>query len=117
MTDFILLLILTSLWCFGFRALFQEDMIFEKIGDKLWGEEKYYTIDKATKVKKGLLPEWICKPLFQCPPCMSSIHGTYAFFSLFDHHHINILDTVSLWVAFCVCLCGLNYLITKIVLE
>lgn len=116
MIDFILLLILTSLWIFGFRALFQEDMILERLGDKLWGETHKSPSD-LVPLKKGWLPEWICKPLFQCPPCMSSIHGTYSFFLLFDHQHLTLIDTIGLWVAFCICLCGLNYLITKIALE
>lgn len=93
MIDFILLLVLTSTWCFGFRALFQPDMILEKVGDWMW--------DKS---------EFVSKPLFQCPPCMASIHGSIAFILFNDFFILQ-------WIAFCICLCGLNYLITKIALE
>lgn len=117
MIDFILLLILTSLWIFGFRALFQEGMILEKVGDKLWGDDGGFIKGVNYKKIKGILPEWLCKPLFQCPPCMSSIHGTYSYFMFFNHASLSNTDTVCLWVVFCITLCGLNYLITKIVLE
>jgi len=117
MTDFLLLLVLTSLWIFGFRTLFQEDMILEKLGNKLWGESLQYAADEKYHPTGGWLPVWFCKMLFQCPPCMASVHGSYSFFLLFDHHGISIIDTTGLWIAFCICLCGLNYLIMKAILE
>lgn len=86
MVDFILLLIITSLWIWGIHGFYQ----LTKLADALeW------------------LPSWFKKPLWDCPPCCSSFHGTVAFMAF--HHDLNLL----LWPVFCICLCGLNYIIKE----
>lgn len=92
MVDFLILLILTFLWCYGVRTLFSEGFLLERVGDWAWEKS-----------------EFISKPLFQCPPCQSSIHGTIAYFIFFDGF--------LLWIPFCICLCGLNYLALKLLTE
>ena len=52
---------------FGYTATFWEGHIFEKPGD--WMEDNW--------------PEWINKPLWQCPICASFWYGTVIYF-LFD---------------------------------
>lgn len=93
MTDFLLLLILTSCWCFGFRTLFQEGFLFHSLGDKLWAWSEFWS-----------------KPIFQCPPCMASIHGALAYIFFYDGYY-------GMSIFFLICLCGLNFLITQIIPE
>lgn len=75
----------------GFAYCFHSDEIFGVPGD--WMRKNF--------------PEWINKPLFNCPMCMSSLHGT-AFFILFLWGY-----PVHLWLIFIVCLTGLSALIGK----
>lgn len=54
----------------------------------------------------------IAKPLFACPYCMASIHGTVIFFA-FVLGHLPLI----MWIPFCICLCGLNYFLTQFFTE
>jgi len=96
MVDFILLLILTSLWIWGFHGFFQLNDFF------------------TGKYSRFELPIFIRKPLFDCPPCMSSIHGTISYFLFTDYPSYH---AITLWIAFCFCLCGLNYIIKEHLYE
>lgn len=49
-------LVITGIW-----NAFDRDMIFGKLGDFL----------------HSLLPKWATMPLFECPMCMASVHGTW----------------------------------------
>lgn len=91
MTDFILLLLFGAFWTWGVSCLFQEGYILEKPGNYLWGN----------------WPKWICKPLFACPPCMSSVHGSVIAICYFDWHLYYILP-------YMICLCGINFIIKSI---
>jgi hypothetical protein len=53
-------LLIISLWVTGYCCTFWEGMVFEKIGN--WLDER--------------LPEWLCKPLFQCFICAAFWWGT-----------------------------------------
>lgn len=94
MVDFILLLALTSLWIWGVHGFFQLTNLANILDDP-----------------KLSIPYWLRKPLFDCPPCCASIHGTIAF--ILFHHDLNIL----LWPIFVFCLCGLNYIIKEHLYE
>jgi hypothetical protein len=94
LASFIALLFLTSLWSWGVHAF------FELTGIELW----FRGVDSIPPIIP--LPEWIRKPLFECPPCMSSLHGTIAFFIIGDF-------SIYFWPVFCFCLCGLNYIIKE----
>lgn len=87
-----LLLALSSLWCLGLNSLFQENMILEKLG-QLFDE---------------MLPAWVNKPLWRCPPCMASFHGTVVYFCALSSEY-----DLWLWLPFVVCLAGLNYIIVN----
>jgi hypothetical protein len=91
-SHFGILLLLSSLWTMGVNTLFQEDMILEKMGQ--WQDEN--------------LPLWVNKPLWRCPPCMASFHGSviYLLFMVGDYG-------LWLWIPFIVCLAGVNYLIVN----
>lgn len=84
-------LIIASAWVWGVHCLFSEGMILEKAG---------YTLER-------IIGTTICKPLFLCPPCQSSIHGL-AFGLYFYGLSFQIL-------IFIICLTGLNYAIKKII--
>jgi hypothetical protein len=83
-------LILGVLWCQGVYKLFDDG--FEKVAS--WIESK-------------IGRKW-CKPLFDCPPCMASVHGTILSFVFFG------FDIFS-WILYCFCLCGLNYIVQPII--
>lgn len=87
--------LLTVAWIWGVNALFKEPFILYKVGEVL---------DTA-------LPKWVSKPLFLCPPCMSSFHGTLMYIILFKVHDI------PTWVIFCVCVCGINFLLKEFLYE
>lgn len=58
-------ILLATLFSFGWCALFNEGMIFERVGKAL-----------------ARLPEWLKKPLFDCPRCNSFWVTTVMFFTI-----------------------------------
>lgn len=91
---FILFLFIGVAWIFGIHAIFSEGFILEYAGNKI----------------KSILPNWITDPIFGCNVCMSSIHGTLIFFLSIMAQEFSIL----LWPVYCVCLCGINFVINKL---
>ena len=93
MTDFIIHIIIASLWCFGVYAVFDNDHLLGKVGT---------FIEAKTSTN-------FIRPLFGCPPCLASVHGF--IWGL-------ILYGLS-WqiIPFCICLCGLNFIIKNIIFE
>jgi hypothetical protein len=92
MSDFILLLLFGVCWTWGFRTPFQEGFFMESVGD--W-------IRKQS-------PQWATKPLFDCPPCMGSVHGFFIAAVYYDWRIIHM-------GAFMICLCGINYILKSII--
>ena len=89
MIDFILLLIIGSLWIWGVFCAFDEGMIF-------W------------PIREGLhhrLPDGVLKPFISCPMCMASVHGGAIGLIYYDFHLIVI--------PYIICLCGLNFIIKE----
>lgn len=99
MTDFILLLILGSCWCWGVFTLFHEKYVLEKIGDLLRKENN----DSPSKMEGT----WYSKPLFDCPPCQASVHG-FLISAIYYEWHIYPMG------AYMICLCGLNFIVKSI---
>jgi len=89
MIDFILLLIIGSLWIYGVFAAFDEGNLLWPIRQRL----------------ESLNIEYITKPLFGCPYCMGSVHG-FIIGLIFIPERLLILP-------FMVCLCGLNFIIKE----
>lgn len=85
--DFYLRLATAALAITGIWTLFQPAMIFGLFGAWL----------------HRLMPQWFCKPVFSCPPCMSSVWGTAFWFSTGGEW--------TMWPLFCICLCGTMKLI------
>lgn len=93
MTDFLLLVLLASLVCFGIWNAFAPGMIFGKIAD-IW-ERRF--------------PEWVSKPLFTCPPCMASLHGTWVWY---------LADGGWMWwIPFVLALSGFNRIVAANLLK
>ncbi len=83
MTDFWPRLFIAALVIVGIWTAFDKQMIFGKLGDFL----------------NALLPKWAVKPLFDCPPCMASVHGTWLWFALGGDF--------AMWPVFVLALAGL----------
>lgn len=91
MNDFIVLVIIGACWCWGVFTLFQDGYILEKPGHFLWDN----------------IGNFVCKPIFSCPPCMASIHG---FAIGFIYYGLSWQIPI-----FMICLCGLNFIIKSII--
>lgn len=99
---FILWLIIASHWCIGVHAVAVKLVIEEIRGttvDELW--EKYSRSNKL-----------IAKPFWACPACMASVHGTVIFFA-----QVSTVTGSGFWISFCVCLCGLNFVMSQFFVE
>lgn len=90
--QFIIYLLIGVGWIWGVHCLFQRGFIF-------YG--KWREIDKS--------PDFILKPFLDCPPCMSSVHGTLIFFFSPMVHEFNLF----LWPIYCICLCGINFILKE----
>jgi len=99
MTDFLILLVVGSFWCWGVFTLFYDGYVLDKIGDLLRKEND----DSPPKIKGT----WYSKPLFDCPPCMASIHGFLISAIYYDW-------LIYLMGAYMICLCGLNFIVKSI---
>lgn len=85
--------LLNSFWCIGFHILLAFDFsILRPIG---------YRLEKA-------LPDWMLKPLFTCPICMSSVHGLL-FLSFFQFSAPNWFLHIGALVGFNALLVGTIY--------
>lgn len=89
---FLLQLVFGMFWCYGVFKIF-DDILMKQ---NAW-----------MQLKIGV--KW-CKPLFLCPPCMGSVHGL-AIAATFYPGHLFII------IFYCVCLCGLNYLMQQFLPE
>ena len=89
MIDFILLLIIGSLWIWGVFAVFDEGNILGYVRANF----------------EGVLGVWILKPVFGCPYCMASIHG-FAIGMIYLPEYIQTIPYI-------ICLCGLNFIIKE----
>ena len=91
--SFFAALFLGSLWCFGVYAVFDNNHLLGHAGN--W-------IEKHTS-------ENFIRPLFGCPPCMASAHGTIIGLCLFGFS-LTIIPYV-------VMLCGLNFIIKNLIFK
>ncbi len=84
MTDFWLRIAVAVPVIIGIWTLFLPDMLLGPIG-KAWDRR---------------LPEMLQKPLYQCPPCMSSVHGFWIWIALGG-------SIEPMLIIFCLALCGI----------
>lgn len=88
MTDFLLRLLVGCLIIIGIWNAFKPDMILGWLGD-IWDRR---------------LPDAINKPVWSCPPCMASVHGTWIWFLAGGD--------LTWWVPFVLALSGLNRIVS-----
>jgi hypothetical protein len=110
-TSLLTILILSSVWCFGFHAVVKKLIlreIFDYDLDEAWSRGYIQELPSG-----GGIPAWvksILKPIFACPTCMASVHGTAIFFAFV----LGYLPLI-MWPVWCICLCGLNFIIQNII--
>lgn len=90
-TYYLYILAVTVAWIWGFEYVFKPGEIFSRVGDWI----------------RDVFPEWICKPLFDCKYCMSSVHGTIMFAIFLSGY------PWPLWILFCFCLTGITAMIDR----
>lgn len=90
----ILQLFVAMLVCVGIWNAFGHGQILGWLGD-IWEKR---------------LPDAINKPLWSCPPCLASVHGTWMWFFLFD-------GSAGYWIPFVLALSGLNKIVAHNVLR
>lgn len=101
---FLLWLVIASAWCVGSHTL----------AVKLLIEEAFATTSEQFWDSLSRKQKLIHKPLWACPACMASVHGTVMYFAYTaPHTGYNLI----LWITFCVCLCGLNYFVSQFFVE
>ena len=89
-----------SAWCFGFH------MVMHVFFDEVLGIDLNARWDEFHRSVKLLY-----KPIFACPYCMASVHGSLIYFLYLSHYGL------FFWPVFCVCLCGFNYLLSQFINE
>jgi hypothetical protein len=104
MIDFLLLLVFGVCWTWGFRTPFQEGYFLEKIGNFFRSED-----DSSPP---ELIGNWFTKPLFDCPPCMASVHGLIISSVYYSFQYEWMIFKI---IGYIVCLCGLNFIIKSII--
>lgn len=109
MIDFILYILLTSGWIWGFHCLFQEGHVLEFVSDWWFQEKDGYDYSPELTEVQLKVREYIAKPIFGCAACMSSLHGTISYF-IFAYKDFGLW----LWLVFCMVLCGFNFIIIKL---
>jgi hypothetical protein len=88
MKHFIEHIIIGAMLITGIWAACGKEMIFGELAD----------------YAEKILPHNLCKPLFVCPACMSSIWGTaYWLYAGGDLKH---------WIIYILCLCGVMHLVS-----
>lgn len=90
-----LVLALNSLACLGIHCLTSEGMVLNKPAE--WIHNKLDGVFDFS--------DFICKPLFDCMPCMASIWGIIGWFYFQPDIHL---------IPYLLILCGVNTLVSKV---
>lgn len=90
MSELLIFALVNSLFIIGLNRTTGEGMVFEKLGESI----------------KDAVGEWWSKPIIGCPPCMTSIHGTWFYFAF-------IHQPVYLWPVYVLMLSGMTYAINS----
>lgn len=93
MNNFLPLLLIASLVCFGVWNAFAPGMILGWLGN-IWDRR---------------LPECLQKPLYSCPPCLASIYGSVVW--------ILAGGDLTWWLPFVLALSGLNRIVAGNLLK
>lgn len=85
MAELILLIIICSLWCFGFNYAVLYTPNFDMMSNN---KKEIYPTDNKKEVLWFIryygnkwLPLWVTKPIYGCLSCMGSVHGIIFYWS------------------------------------
>jgi len=119
MTHYLILMAFAALFIQGFNYCIQYDPFtrpegrFEEIEIGAHNKEIFWFIKFYGQ---KLLPKVLWKPFFNCPVCMASVYGSLFYWAdIFAHASIVNSRTLAIWFVFCVCLAGMNRIITKFI--
>lgn len=122
MADYILLILWSSLFIFGwdYATLYTKNIENKVVGDKTIPIE-HYPLDTKKEIAWWFryytrnLPTYIKKPLITCVMCMASLYGSlfYWVYVLNTEKPITSL-TLVLWVVTVVAISGLNRILKQI---
>ena len=92
----------------GIHKSTREGMIFGFIENTLYC--KVHSIFKADYQEENWI-NWIWKPLFDCPTCMSSFWGTVYYYIAYNQF------VLTHYFVFIFALCGLNWIVYSLILN
>lgn len=91
MIALLLLLAFNAFVIIGVHFATRHDQIFGFIGDAI----------------RRLTPEWISKPMIECPPCQSSVWGSSIWWTMgFTYVPLSLVDRFFYWPFYILALCG-----------
>lgn len=104
MIQFILNLVVSSLWIWGFHCVFSPGFIGYDSVEKLF----QYLIGhaKGRIIWSDMHKKYILKPIISCPACMASVHGILMA--------IWLQMPIQQLPVFLIALCGLNFIIIEV---
>ena len=114
--DFIGLIAICSLLCFGMYACcqFEEFDSAPKSVKKNWPEPGWKMIFWFVRYYIGRhITEFQSKPLYSCPPCMGSVYSVIPTIAFLLYSHISLYWFVLIWPVTALCVAGLNYIILE----
>jgi hypothetical protein len=100
MLEFIGLLFIGCFWVWGVNYLFKKKEILGKLGE--WMRANW--------------PKWLNKPLFNCPACQSSVHGSIIYFCGLHFNQLPLFaenNYIIFWPFFCICMTGINHILIE----
>jgi hypothetical protein len=103
-TQLFLAIALNSLVCLGVHVATREDMILFPFAQFIKRLSRKVG-DYISPCSDFNMAYYVCKPLFDCPPCMASVWGLLGWFYLMPSLAI---------VPYLLVLCGVNSLISKL---
>lgn len=98
----VLMLIFNSLWIMGIHKLFYFEQMDGSV-DEYSKSVLWYPHYRLSLV----VPRFWLKPLFACPPCMSSVHSLYIYFPVIIYMGLLSWKALLLWPVYAVVLCGI----------
>ena len=104
MVEFLISLLPTCLIIWAIHILFQEEHLLGKVGT-------FFRGPRSEDDEEETLREYLMRPIFDCPICMSSVWGTIGFFAL--DYFFGVHLPYKLLIPYVLALCGLNTILVK----
>jgi len=104
MNEIIFVFVASVFWCLGFRIV-----VIKLIIDELMGIDFNASWNISPELSRG--QKFFLKPLFACPYCMGSFHGTIIYFTFLPDNGF------FWWPVFCICLTGALFMLKQFIYE